>query len=478
MLPLISGCTSSKESDLEAEISEEDSVAISAEEILATVLNDYRTAGNYEDRAVLYLTYRLEGRAIQEPHPWSAAWDDSGRYSADLFNSKIRCNGRETSCYVFDIETGNLDNQHLLLDACPISDLLTDSIAKHFLIGISELPLDEMETASDAFFLSPLLGFVDEKLLPQWMQKPEQLKLLKGEKVDGEMCYVLEIRHQNKIVKMWVGQESGLIRQMDWPLHYLDSEILAAKEVTSLRLFTRFHDARRNDAGEDQDLISSNFEIPKRVATKDVKQFVQLPPPLPVEKIGKKIGDVRFEDRKTKPVNLSSRMPLVLFWVDGIVDRQFLDTCLSVNRRLNQEGKFQLAIVGTGNQVAFEDDDEAEKLGDTEIPVWLDVELKVGTKIGLESVPSVVILNQENEIQFAKTIDNDEWEREVSVAIERVVHGEDLANEMLAEHQELIDKYHRELAAASSKSPTASSAKDGKFSANISGSIQRKWTSD
>ena len=42
-----------------------------AREIVSGVLNRYAFAKTYRDQAVLYLNYRIEGRAIQEPQPWS-----------------------------------------------------------------------------------------------------------------------------------------------------------------------------------------------------------------------------------------------------------------------------------------------------------------------------------------------------------------------------------------------------------------------
>ena len=107
-----------------------------ADEILGAIVEQYSGASSYKDSAVLYLSYRLDGRAIQEPHPWSVAWDRGGRFAADLFNAKIRCDSTKLSCYVFDIESGNIDNQHLLVDAAKFEALLNDPIASHFISGL------------------------------------------------------------------------------------------------------------------------------------------------------------------------------------------------------------------------------------------------------------------------------------------------------------------------------------------------------
>lgn len=151
----------------------------SATEILRTTLDLYSRASSYQDKAVLYLTYRLNGRAIQEPHPWSIAWQDTGEFSADWFNARIRCDGGQFSCYVYDIETGNIDNQQILIPAGSrdlVVQLFDDKIARHFLCGTSELPLDELETEHQNRLVQPLLCFFDSAVTVAWLQQPEHLK--------------------------------------------------------------------------------------------------------------------------------------------------------------------------------------------------------------------------------------------------------------------------------------------------------------
>ena len=88
---------------------------IDGQSILRDLVKKYAAATTYQDRAVLYLDYRMHGRNIQEPQPWATSWDRNGRLAAQLFNSQVRCDGSLLSCYVFDIETANLDNQNLLI---------------------------------------------------------------------------------------------------------------------------------------------------------------------------------------------------------------------------------------------------------------------------------------------------------------------------------------------------------------------------
>ncbi|MDG1510685.1 MAG: hypothetical protein P8R31_03250, partial [Mariniblastus sp.] len=57
-----------------------DSELMSAE-ILASVIERYDQAKSYQDKAVLYLNYQLEGRQTQEPQRWSTVWERGGKYA-------------------------------------------------------------------------------------------------------------------------------------------------------------------------------------------------------------------------------------------------------------------------------------------------------------------------------------------------------------------------------------------------------------
>ena len=311
-LALQSGCSEDPNPDQGRRVSEE-SLEITAQEILTTVLAEYENAESYQDKAVLYLTYRLNGKAIQEPHPWSFSWNGSSQFAGDLFNTKIRCDGKRLSCYVFDIQSGNLDNQQIMKQPVPFSALLSDPIATHFMLGLNDLPLDEVESTSNGFFTNPLIGFCDANLLPSWLKEPTGIKRSADEVLDGNDCYLLELSFKEKTYRLWIDKQSGLIAQIQWPLHYLDSEILAAKEVENIRLLTRYHDSELNPS-----IQPELFEIQDRIATKNVGQFVRLPPAIPAEQVGRQIRSLKLDNPEQQPVdNVLSGKTMALLWLEG-----------------------------------------------------------------------------------------------------------------------------------------------------------------
>jgi len=149
-LVLAAGCTKQSANNTKQASKDTPAVAQNGEELWRETLRAYSTADSYRDEAVLYLSYRLHGQLIQEPQPWAVRWTNDQKLATNLFNSQIRADGSRLGCYIFDIETANLDNQWLVLqqsNAPPLDTMFADGMARYFAGGFAEIPLDETPTA-------------------------------------------------------------------------------------------------------------------------------------------------------------------------------------------------------------------------------------------------------------------------------------------------------------------------------------------
>ena len=190
---------------------------MSSVEILDSVIQRYAEAKSYQDKAVLYLSYQLEGRQTQEPQRWSTVWERGGKYAGALFNGKVAANGGILSCYIFDIESENLDNQHLLMDfqnSIPFNELFSDSIAKYFLGGYSDLPLDESKLDGWPRLIPPPLSLLTPQLSNQWIQLSEQSVRLANQEVDGRSCFVVRSLSDGMTADLWIDRETLIIHQI------------------------------------------------------------------------------------------------------------------------------------------------------------------------------------------------------------------------------------------------------------------------
>ncbi len=454
----ITGCQQEPNRQIAAEST---ASQLTADQLLRTTIEKYSVANSYQDNAVLYLNYRLNGRAIQEPHPWSVAWNRAGLFSADWFNAKIRCDGRQFSVYVFDIETGNLDNQQVLVPAneqVPLEKLLTDKIAGHFVCGVSELPLHESELEHGEPLIHPILGFLNRRFAQAWLNAPDQVSRLPDEDLAGRRKNVLEIVKNTRMYRLWMDSETGIIDQIELPLQYLDSKVLSSQEIGELSFVVRFHDATLN-----AEVPPQRVEVKEMETARPVQQFVTLPQAMASERIGDPVGELELfapnGDRLEK--DWLAEKTIGLLWVAEEGAKEQILEFAKLKREIG-DAKLEFAVV-YGDEFLQHPGTETDQLADgyrdmfqtSGLTLLHDRQMQASAKLKLKFIPAVVVLDENGKMQFAKAIDTENWVDQLSAAINRVAAGEQVADEMRTEYGKFLDAYQAQLLAASSnaKSP-------------------------
>ena len=125
---------------------------VPADQILTLMQAVYANAKTYRDDGVLLLSYRKDGLLTEEPQRWSTAWSADGKLAMEVFGAHIRGDGQRLSCYIYDIDSANLDGQRMVVPyqangLPPVDAVFRDPIARVFLGGYSELPLNEVDSS-------------------------------------------------------------------------------------------------------------------------------------------------------------------------------------------------------------------------------------------------------------------------------------------------------------------------------------------
>jgi len=431
-----------------------DSELMSAE-ILALVIERYAQAESYQDQAVLYLNYQLEGRQTQEPQRWSTVWERGGKYAGALFNGKVAANGGILSCYIFDIESENLDNQHLLMTYqtnVPFAKLFSDSIAKYFLGGYSDLPLDETKIEGWPSLLPPPLTLLAPELSSPWIQGSEQsLRLADGD-VDGRSCYVVRSLSDDMTADIWIDRETLIIHQMSLPLKLLVGEVVTSPEIKEVQLLAKFHEAIF-----DEPIATAKFAIEDRGDATPLGKFVALPEAIPSRLIGQAVPGFQLIGDPGVPVTsdqFRGKVTAVL-WLAGLSsyssvrDFDLLAEDLSDNR-------FQFGVVYSDADLkelgSLEVVDELATVSDVKnVRFYFDAAMKASKLLQMNVVPSVVVFDETMQLQFAVPVDNSNWKRDLKAAMLRVAGGENVADEMRASYRRFIESYKKQLQAVSAQ---------------------------
>ncbi len=423
--------------------------------ILSQTVARYAAANSYQDKAILYLNYRLEGRPIQEPHPYSTAWDRQQRLSSRIFNGQLQCDGRLLSCYVFDIETANLDNQQMYLPAAgrmPVSQAYQDSIVRHFLGGYSELPLDEDEKDQRPQLIPAPMSLLTKQLDCGWIQQPVQAERQNDETVDDRRCYVVRSLFNDSTSDIWIDQTTGAIVQMSLPLKLLTREVITTGEIENVELMVKYHNATF-----DQPLDASVFAIKQHVGATPVRRFVQIPEAFPSELIGQTAPKFRLFNQGGKPVNRSSfdGKTTALLWLGGESSFAAVPTLSKIAGTFPKD-QFHFAAVYSGMELAepgsglLQLTPMLEQIRKSNsLPMYYDQNLDASAKLKIKAIPTVVILDGNSKVQFARALSDDDWQMEVKAALARVQSGEDVAAEMTIEYERFMESYHQQLVSVS-----------------------------
>ena len=436
-----------------------------SKEIIRDLLARYGNASSYSDQAILYLTYTLQGQQIHEPQPWATAFErkpTGQRLAAQLFNAEIRSERNLLSCYVYDIETANLDNQHLLIPyeaQLPINQLYRDPIAKHFVGGFSELPLDETDLVAAPKLIPPPISLLSNQVRNGWLQNPSRSQRFADETIappgaapkDGRPCYVVRSQWQGVTADIWVDKQTNLLTQMSLPLEILAGEIKLSPQVQDVVLMAYFHDAKLN-----QPIPAADFKVGAHKDGIAVRKFVQLPESLPSELIGETATDFQLIDSKGKSRNrlFFDGKTTAFLWVAGESSYSAIPAFDKLAATLGKD-KFHLATVFSDSELANPNSGKpqveprlAQILNQSDIAPFYDPQLAASTALGIKTIPTIGVMDADSKIQFARTLEKN-WERDAKAAIERVAKGEDVAREMQTEYVRYLDSYHQQLTTVS-----------------------------
>ncbi len=435
----------------EPKTSRDHSAGLTGQVILEKLIARYAAAKSYSDRAVLYLNYRLEGRPIQEPHPFSVVWDSQNRISSRVFNSQLQCDGRLLSCYVFDNDTENLDNQQLFIPVAqkiPLRELYENSIVRHYLGGYAELPLDEQEKLQPPKLIPPTVSLLTKQLSFGWIENAKQVKRLNDQTLDGRSCYVVRSLYEDSTADIWIDQQTLLLSQISLPLRIMARPVLTSGEIEDVELLAKFH-AATIDVPADPGV----FEVRSRAGATPVRLFVAIPDPFPLESIGQPAPPFELQQAAGNTVDLEDfkGKTTALLWLGGSESQNSLQQLASATKAFSAPD-FHIGAVYAESDLADPDSSSLEPkkaLQASGLPLYFDRQLLASTKLQIQTIPTVVVLSDQSRIEFARALSDDNWFEDLRAALDRVHKGENVAQEMQLEYQKFLEDYHRQLTAVS-----------------------------
>ena len=439
-----------------------------AAQILAATIQRYRQAKTYQDQAVLYLSYNFYGQRVEEPKRWSTKYSSAGMLATEMFNTKVSGNGKVLGCEIFDVETANLENQTLVIpygdsfgrnasttgetSRIPLKVLLRDLIARKYVAGFSEMPLQLSYEKDGPWLIPPPLSLLTQQVANPWIEEAERTERLTDERIDGFDCYVIRSEARGLSVDIWINQADLTIVQMSLDLNLLADEVIASDEVSKVVLLAKFHDATF-----DQPIATTEFDFAPRSAAVLVRKLVSLPESLPSELIGQITPKFQLKTPKGKTIQrrFFDGKTTVLVWLSG---EKSIQTAAKLKQVFKNSGQrdFEFGIVYSDSDTQHPGSGQptpsaaiAQLSRDLAVPAYYDQQHTVTSQLKIEAVPAAVVLDGDSRVQYVATLTGKDWDVRLSAAIKRVAEGDQLSEEMLVAYERYLDTYHQQIAAVS-----------------------------
>ncbi len=421
---------------------------VAGNEILRKSIARYRDAQTYSDQAILKLHYRLSGKWVEEYHPQSVMFqrDDRGndRFSCKIFNARIRANEKCMTCFVFDLPTGNLDDQ-VWYNAVKKSNvecwsqLLADPIARHFISGESEIPICQQSDSPLPVIFPITLGMLHSELSAAWLSKPDQVSVVTQNDPD---VYQLAIKHGQRTHYVWIDKNTYLIQRLQLDNQVLAEALQKSSEVTDLKLVVDFKNAKI-----DEPIAQEQFATQLAKRARPVKQFVKIPESFPSKLIGYRLPEFALQSDSTAQIDSSMlrRQTTALMFVDAMVFQsddvaRFLKVAAAAWTPTTR-----LTVVLCGEkQIAVSTSKKLEKKS-KRVNFLFDPNYTSCKKLKLRQLPAVVVCDKKLQVHYFKQISNDPWQDAMVTAIKRIDQGDDVASEMRRDYENFLEEYHRQL---------------------------------
>ena len=457
ILAAVLNCGCKNQSSRQSEVSVPDGPDGKA--ILDKLIQRYATATRYRDDARLVLRYQLNGRPMEEHQLWSTSFERPGKINARLFNVRLRSDSNRLMGFVFDYETQNMDNQHLVLpidQALPIDTVLNDSILRHFISGTSELPISPNKKS--LVTLPTTIALLTGKNVPPWLERPEVVRRMDDvtfRDAQGELisCRRIQTIFDDMSFEFWIDPQDDRLVRIVFPNQILDPMLQTANEVTHLTFYADF------GSGQFPNTIPSDLfstELPD--GANPVTKFIALPDRFPSKAIGRKPDRAVLLTTAGKIhdlLNDSKGTHQVIAWVD---DQPY---CTRFARRFSEFAKSQrnldcrIAFVdhreetGNGNRDIMRQNAKAfaERPG-IDIPVLCDSQRALGRLLEVKRMPTLVVIDDKGTIQYFLSVESDEWQERLAAVVRRIQAGDQVAAEMREEYDRFLVNYRQRLAAA------------------------------
>jgi thiol-disulfide isomerase/thioredoxin/outer membrane lipoprotein-sorting protein len=414
------------------------------DELLKHVQKAYQQARSYADAAELTVEMVRDGRkAPPRTFPLSVSYAKPNQLHVEAYDASVVCDGKNLWSAIAD---EHFIGQVLFLPAP--AEMNLDALYRErtlkTAIGGQEggLPMPQLELLlSD----QPLKRLFGDDITTKWLGE----KSLSGE---DSLYHVVEVSGSRGTFVLWVDPQSYVLRRLEITEAKVQNEALSSRG--ELLFSIDFKGAELNGKiGEN----AFKFEAP--ATAKLVSQFVLQPSELndpPSELLAQQPGPFKFVDGEGSPVDLASLDGrVVVFDMWAMSCHYCFESFPNLEKVYRQyRNNPKVAILTVNNIDADGTESSMDKLRATfakknlDLPILRDPERFSESVFKVQKWPTMIILGTDGTVQAYEIGYKADLAETLPITIDRLLAGENLADQTLAGYRRLRGDFERRLAEA------------------------------
>lgn len=425
------------------EVSQPKTAASSPNEILQQLLSTYRGAKSYQDTALVKLQFKRGGQPEAYQWPAAVAFERPNRLALDVFQAQVRVDGKEFKAVIKDPESNNIDGQTVVRKApeqLKLADLAADQLLYDILSGRPRRQPIQLEL------------LLESRGLASAFATDVACRLLEDGVTEGHACQRVAVPSPGGDFVFWIDAKQSLLRRLDYPAAALLTDLSSDPNVSDLAFWVEMPQAKLNEA-----VAADRFQLAVPAGAKIVKSFVPPPQPLPTQLFGKQPKEFYFttlDGKRLTQAQLAKKVAVLAWYHDHPACEATLQQISLAAREFKDHPQVVFYAVAT-DPLPTTSEQLQQKLAawKVELPIVRDLEAFGDSAFKIEFQPTLTVLDAEGRVQIFQPGGNRDLAKQLAVIIERLLKGDDLAAELLAQTAREQTEYN-ELVAKGGNEPT------------------------
>ncbi len=414
--------------------------------ILQRCVDRYKNLKSYEDSARFEVSYQLNGQNILDQVPMQVAWD--GRRKLGLRVHELLAGPADNERW-----HARFSNDRLELADQVLSRSLPSQVNLEWLT--SDLQVAQYLTAGPAGFPPQLDLLLSVRPFESWLHdaSEQEFELSAERHACGASCWIVQLKSNLGNHRCWIDQATHLLRRLDLPVQILPETLRQDPKVSQLQVAIEFGEIRI-----DQTIDWSDYQDATKPADLRVGHFVPAPPAIDLRGLGQLTPAFQLRDAQGKigyqSAPLATRKASVLVWLADhpacwIVAEQLAAAAKIIRQQDSDVGQVDFVTVWAEPEppagMTFQ---ELQQKLQIPGPLVIDRAAAGRDLFQIDEAPTIILLDAKGQLQLRDVRTNPAMDLALAPLVQRVARGDDLAKELVSDHQKALNRHRTELAIA------------------------------